>query len=313
MALEIQPLAAPLGALVYGWNPKVELSAQEHTDILRGLRQYQVLVFRGHERPSDPELVQFARNFGDLVKGSEWFGDIGDYAEILPVNNLFDDAGVPMGTGGSASFRVARRLLIRLHGRQGEFPGSLRATRLSPADLFLQSVYRPGDAARKTVDMLRSLRAFHSIGYISAEKSESAKESGKNAAARSAGNELWEGFMAKKARNEKLGLKRPRIPEAEHPVILRHPDSGREILYVNPGITRYIVGLPRDESGALLKELHAHSTRSSAVYAHDWQLGDMVVFDTLGSLHRRDAWEPTQRRVMRQLSTLWNPSEAAAA
>ena len=166
---------------------------------------------------------------------------------------------------------------------------------------------------RKTVDMLRSLRAFHSIGYISAEKSESAKESGKNAAARSAGNELREGFMAKKARNEKLGLKRPRIPEAEHPVILRHPDSGREILYVNPGITRYIVGLPQDESDALLKELHAHSTRSSAVYAHDWQLGDMVVFDTLGSLHRRDAWEPTQRRVMRQLSTLWNPSEAAAA
>ena len=73
------------------------------------------------------------------------------------------------------------------------------------------------------------------------------------------------------------------------------------------------MGLPRDESDALLKELHAHSTRSSTVYAHGRQLGDMIVFDTLGSLHRRDAWEPTQRRVMRQLSTLWNPSEAAAA
>ena len=78
MTLDIRPLAAPLGALVHGWNPKADLSSREHGDILRGLRQYQVLVFRGHERPSDTELVRFARNFGDLVKGSEWFGDIGE-------------------------------------------------------------------------------------------------------------------------------------------------------------------------------------------------------------------------------------------
>jgi taurine dioxygenase/pentalenolactone F synthase len=40
------------------------------------------------------------------------------------------------------------------------------------------------------------------------------------------------------------------------------------------------------------------------VYCHDWQVGDMVMFDTLGSLHRRDSWDPSQRRVMRQLSTM---------
>jgi taurine dioxygenase/pentalenolactone F synthase len=71
--------------------------------------------------------------------------------------------------------------------------------------------------------------------------------------------------------------------------------------------------MPRDESDALLKELHVHSTRASSVYAHDWQLGDMVVFDTLGTLHRRDAWDPAERRAMRQLSTLWDPSEAAVS
>jgi alpha-ketoglutarate-dependent taurine dioxygenase len=97
-----------------------------------------------------------------------------------------------------------------------------------------------------------------------------------------------------------------------HPVILRHPDSGREILYVNPGITKYIIGMPRDESDDLLKQLHTHSTRPSYVYSHDWQLGDLVMFDTLGTLHRREAWDPTERRVMRQLSTLWDPSEATA-
>ncbi len=316
MALEIQPLAAPLGALVYGWNPKAELSAQDHGDILRGLRQYQVLVFRGHERPSDRELVQFAHHFGDLVKGSEWFGDIGEYAEILPVNNLFDDDGVPMGTGGSASLEWhADYSYVSTVGKESFLEAS-QLPASAPQTCFCSQYVALETLPRKTVDMLRPLRAFHSIGYISAEKSESAKpakKSGQDAAYRATRNELREGFLAKKARNEKAGLKRPRIPEAEHPVVLHHPDSGREILYVNPGITRYIVGMPRDESDALLKDLHAHSTRSSAVYAHDWQLGDMIVFDTLGTLHRRDAWDSTERRVMRQLSTLWDPSEAAGA
>ena len=71
---------------------------------------------------------------------------------------------------------------------------------------------------------------------------------------------------------------------------------------------QYFIGMPRDESDDLLRELHAHSTRPSFVYSHDWELGDMVMFDTLGTLHRRDAWDPGERRVMRQLSTLWDPS-----
>ena len=303
MTLDIRPLAAPLGALVYGWNPKAALSSQDHAALLHGLRQYQVLVFRGHERPSDIELVRFARSFGDLVKGSEWFGDIGEYAEILPVNNLFDEDGVPMGTGGSASLEWHTDYsYVSTVGKESfleasELPAS------APQTCFCSQYAALETLPRKTVDMLRPLRAFHSIDYLYPAADKPATGSSRN--------ELREGFRAKKARNDKLGLTRPRIPQAEHPVILRPPESGREILYVNPGITRHIVGMPRDESDALLKELHTHSTRASAVYAHDWQLGDLVVFDTLGTLHRRDAWDPTQRRVMRQLSTLWDPAAAA--
>ena len=112
---------------------------------------------------------------------------------------------------------------------------------------------------------------------------------------------------AKKERNARLGISRPPIPKAIHPLVMRHPDTGREILYVSKGITRNVIGMPRDESSALLKELHQHSTRPENVYAHDWQVGDLVMFDTLGTLHRRDAWDPSERRVMRQLSTLWTP------
>ena len=72
---------------------------------------------------------------------------------------------------------------------------------------------------------------------------------------------------------------------------------------MSKGLTRRIVGLPREESSALLKQLHLHSTQPERVYAHRWEVGDLVMFDALGGLHRRDSWDPGQRRVMRQLST----------
>ena len=304
MALEIRPLAEPLGALVHGWNPTVELSSQDRSDILQGLRQYQVLIFRGHDRPSDTELVQFTRNFGDLVKGSEWFGDIGEYAEILPVNNLYDADGVPKGTGGSTHLEWhSDYSYVSTVGKES-FLEACELPKSPPQTCFCSQYVALETLPRKTVEMLRPLRAFHSISSMYAGKLVEDSADGQ------VQKGVRAGFMAKKARNKKLGLTRPPIPEAEHPVILRHPDSGREILYVNPGITKYIIGMPQDESADLLRELHAHSTRPSLVYAHDWQLGDLIMFDTLGSLHRRDSWDRNERRVMRQLSTLWDPSEA---
>lgn len=56
-----------------------------------------------------------------------------------------------------------------------------------------------------------------------------------------------------------------------------------------------------------------HTTTDDSVYAHDWQVGDLVVFDTLGTMHRRDEWDPTQRRLMRQLSTACTVEPAAMA
>lgn len=73
---------------------------------------------------------------------------------------------------------------------------------------------------------------------------------------------------------------------------------------MSPQITRHIVGLPPDESEALLRELNTHSTRSELVLHHDWEIGDLVVFDNIGTMHRRDTWDASEPRYMRQLSTV---------
>lgn len=309
MVLDIKSLDEPVGAVVHGWEPKVDLSSADEDFIRDGLRDHQVLVFRGHQAPNDSELIRFAHRFGDLVKGSEWFGDIDPRPEILRVNNLLGDDGVPQGTGASEALEWhSDYSYVPTVGKES-FLEAMELPRHDPPQTCFCSQYDAFDRLPSAmVAMLRPLRAHHSItSYVAGSENEAADHTP------DAGEDFRKGFQAKRERDRQLGRSRPRIPEAEHPIIMRHPDTGREILYVSKGITRHVVGLPRDESADLLKELAAHSTKPEYVYGHNWRPGDMIMFDTLGTLHRRDAWAPSERRVMRQLSTYWTPPAETAA
>ena len=116
--------------------------------------------------------------------------------------------------------------------------------------------------------------------------------------------ELEAEFRLKDKRDLKDGIERPEIPEHDQPMIMRHPETGREALYVSPGNTSRILDLPEEESEALLGELFEHSTQRQSIYRHDWQVGDLIVFDALGGMHRRDRFDANDRRYMRQLSSL---------
>ena len=301
MKLEVIQLEQPLGALVYGWDPRQRLNTDDCIHLRRSLREYSVLIFRGHNQPTDSELVNFAKNFGDLVKGSEWFGDIAPTPEILRVNNLISKEGVPEGTGASDALEWhSDYSYVSTVGKESFLEAVEVPSKNPPRTYFCSQYDAFNRLAPSMVERLRPLRAYHSIKNYAAGGREVPTD----------GEDFRDGFQAKKARNKIFGFHQPDIPEAEHPIILRHPDTGREILYVSKGITRHIVGLSKNESDELLKELSAHSINSDYIYAHNWQVGDMVLFDTLGTLHRRDAWDPSERRVMRQLSTLWTPPNA---
>ncbi len=294
MKLEIRPLPAPVGATLTGWNAEEALRPEDRETILQALRRHLVLVFRGHRPPSDEAFVRFAGCFGDLVKGTEWFGDMVEFPEILPITNIVGDDEIPKGTGGSVEFAWhADYSYVERVGKES-FLEAVELPEQPPQTCFCNQYVALETLPRTTVEMLRPLRAFHSIsGFVDRENIDPEAESDMDA-----------GYRAKRERDARLGIERSRIPEATHPVILQHPDSGREVLYVSPGITRHIVGMPADESDALLEELHAHSTRPELVYCHEWQVGDLVMFDTFGAMHRRDAWDAKQPRFMRQLSTM---------
>jgi taurine dioxygenase len=88
-------------------------------------------------------------------------------------------------------------------------------------------------------------------------------------------------------------------PRAEHPVLLTHPVTGARILYVTAMQTDSVVGLTEDDSEALLDRLWAELYAPDNVYEHEWQLGDLLVWDNLALQHARGA--VSGRRTLRRV------------
>ena len=75
------------------------------------------------------------------------------------------------------------------------------------------------------------------------------------------------------------------VAPAVQPVVRTHPETGRKALFVSEHFTTGIVGLPKDESDALLAELFAHSVKPEFVYRHQWKPYDLVFWDNRSLMH----------------------------
>lgn len=87
-------------------------------------------------------------------------------------------------------------------------------------------------------------------------------------------------------------------PGAIHPIVRTHPETGRKVLYLGRRRNAYIMGLPLDESEALLDEIWSHATQDRYAWHHKWRVGDLLMWDNRCVMHRRDAFDPKARRVM---------------
>ena len=87
-----------------------------------------------------------------------------------------------------------------------------------------------------------------------------------------------------------------RRPAKEHPLVWRHR-SGRRSLVLG-ATTDHVVGMGRDEGRALLDDLLVRSTTPERVYRHEWRVGDVVIWDNRGVLHRALPYDPASPRDM---------------
>jgi alpha-ketoglutarate-dependent taurine dioxygenase len=91
-------------------------------------------------------------------------------------------------------------------------------------------------------------------------------------------------------------------PTHEHPLVWTHR-SGRKSLVLGASAD-YVVGMDLDEGRALLQELLERATSPDKVYSHSWAVGDTVIWDNRGVLHRAAPYDPGSRREMLRTTVL---------
>ncbi|SEE17049.1 TauD/TfdA family dioxygenase [Streptomyces sp. TLI_105] len=99
-----------------------------------------------------------------------------------------------------------------------------------------------------------------------------------------------------------IAAHRANLPAVEHPVVVRHPRTGRELLYVNEPFTTRIVGLPDAESRELLDELVLQARIPEYQVRFRWQPGSVAVWDNIATQHYAISDYFPQRRVMERIA-----------
>jgi taurine dioxygenase len=101
-----------------------------------------------------------------------------------------------------------------------------------------------------------------------------------------------------------------RIRSQEHPIVYRGPHLDKPLLFVNYLMTSHIADLDRAEGDALLEELYARIYSDDNVYEHEWQTGDIVIWDNIALQHCRPGNMGTATRHLRRLSLDgWNTDD----
>jgi alpha-ketoglutarate-dependent taurine dioxygenase len=281
---------SPFGAEVRGWHPGRELGHDELAFLRRALHTHVLLVFRGHPVPTHAELARFALQFGEVAAVAELYGGIEVvHDDVLHVSNELDAQGREKGVAGSGAIPWHADYSFRRRAAKETF---LEAYRLPPSGgpqtcfLDMYDAYETlPDDLRMRIDHLVGRHTLHAASaYVTSDIDPDERE----ARARQANPEL-------------------RYPDdgsgAPHPAVMTHPETGRRALYVSAFVQRFD-GVPDDESRALVQALLDHADRPQRRYCHTWRLGDLVVSDQVGTVHKRGTVRASEPRTMRQLSTL---------
>jgi alpha-ketoglutarate-dependent taurine dioxygenase len=101
-----------------------------------------------------------------------------------------------------------------------------------------------------------------------------------------------------------------RVSPRVHPLVWKRRDGRRSLMIGSTADV--IVGWTPEASRELLDRLEAWSTQPRFSYRHQWQVGDLVIWDNTGMLHRALPFEPTSPRVLHRTTLVGEESVSAA-
>ena len=272
--LSISNLDAALGAQVHGIDLSKPLSRHEVDAIDGAWRERLVLVFHD-QRLSDPQLLAVSRYFGEIdPPGPNPFGEPFNKAhpEINVISNVVD-SGRPIGNLGDG---------------EAVWHADMTYVEVPPKAAMLHALEVPPPEAGGNTHFANMFAAYASLPADLKQAAEG-RIAVHDASTNSAGM-LRKGYQEVTDVRQTVG--------ARHPLVRVEPKTGRKALFLGRRPNAYVVGLDVPESEALLDALWAHATQPRFAMCHKWKVGDLLMWNNLSVLHRRDPFDPKTRRVM---------------
>jgi len=282
--LTVVPSGKALGAEIQGVDLRA-VSSDDFEIIHQAWLDHSVLLIRG-QKLTDDDLVAFSKKFGDLdfapiqETGRRF---VEGHPEIYVVSNVMEN-GVPIGSLGAGE--------ATWHTDMSYLPDPPKASILYALEVpptggntYFCSMYRAyeilPDALKKRIEgkMLKHDGTYNSGGYV---------------------------------RQGVTAVDDPvKSPGTFHPLVCTHAETGRRGLYLGRRRNAYIQGLSLPESEALLDELWSYTDREEIAWHNEWRVGDLVFWDNRCTMHRRDPFDASSRRVMHRTQIKGQSSPSA--
>jgi taurine dioxygenase len=271
VALDVVPFQAPFGAEVRGLDLASGLDDATCQALGLAWQEHLVLILRD-QNITDEQLIAFSSSLGELdPPGPNPYHGGPIYPEYPKLNIISNitEGEKPIGNLGAG---------------EAVWHADMTYNDVPPMGAILYAVELPPEGGNTQFADMRL--AFDTLP-ASLRKSAEGKSAVHDSSTNSAG-------IRRRGFDEVTDVRE--TPGARHPLIRTNPETGKKCLFLGRRQRSYVIGLDVADSEQLLDELWAHAGQDQFVYTHEWRQGDILMWDNLSVLHRRDAFDPTARR-----------------
>ncbi|MDE2005156.1 MAG: TauD/TfdA family dioxygenase [Rhodospirillales bacterium] len=292
--MRITTTGQALGARIEGIDLARPVSEPDAAAILTALGAHGVLCFPGQSL-EPAALAAFGRLFGTLEINVANVAHDPAVPEVMVLSNMKDATGRPLGLNDAG---------------QGWHTDMSYSRDIALANI-LHATHVPMRNGKKLGET--QFRDMHAA-YDDLPHPLKQRLEGRTATHDFA--KFWDMMRARPGslRKPLTAEQRAKKPPVSQPVFRRHPITGRMVLYANPGYTMRIDGMDPQESGEILDFLFRHQERAAYLYAHSWSVGDVLMWDNIGTNHNAVAdYLPDEPRRMLRVQVMADRHAAALA
>ncbi len=274
-SIEVTKLSPTVGAIITGVDLAAGLTDQQFAEIKQAFTEHSVIFFRDQDLTPE-QHIDFAERWGQ-INVNRFFTPVDGHPRIAEVRKEPDQTkNIGVNWHTDHSYDQIPALGSVLYAR--EVP-SIGGDTLFASMAAAYEALSPG--LKKTLSGLRAEHSSrHAFGAAARAK---AAESGADI-------------------NGRIGNAELATQDAVHPVVIKHPLSGRPSLYVNTDFTLRFEGWTDEESKPLLDFLYAHASRPEFTCRFSWEQGSMALWDNRACHHQALNDYHGERRLMHRIT-----------